>query len=96
MKHLLQSAEFWVAVSVAVVLKLASSDSITPFGALATTVTAIGSALVFTAPVVTYLALDPATYSTATAALIALTFEHLARQLLRLRLVDLIKAWRGK
>lgn len=96
MRDLFTSLEFWVAVAVAVILKLRTSENLTIFGALITTVTGVGSALVFTHPAAAYLSLDTATYGPAIAALIALTFEHIARHILRLSPTDIIKAWRGK
>lgn len=95
MKEMLLSLEFWVAIAVAVALKLKSSPSISIGGAIFTTLTALGSALVFTAPVMD--ALDLAeVYAPAVAALAALSAEHIARQLLSVTLVDLIALWRGK
>lgn len=96
MRDLFTSLEFWVAVAFAVILKLRTSENLTIWGALVTTTTGVGSALVFTHPAADYLSLDVATYSPAIAALIALTFEHLARHMLRLSPLDLLKAWRGK
>lgn len=63
--------------------------------AAAGVVTGVLCALVFTRPVLDHLDLDPAVWAPAVAALVAITFEHLVRQLLDLTLLDAIKTWRG-
>lgn len=96
MMDLIRSVEFWVAMVLAAMIKLRASPTITASGAFCTVSAAVAAALVFTQPILDRLSLDGETYAAGVAALVALTAEHLARQVLDLRLVDLIKAWRGK
>lgn len=90
MRDLIVSIEFWIAMALAVVLKLRASPTITVFGAITTTIAAVSSALIFTDPVLEWLNADRETYTYAVAALVALTGEHLMRQLLTMKLADLI------
>lgn len=96
MKDLLTSVEFWLAMLFASAIKLRASPTISLPSALITIGAAVASALIFTAPILDWLSLDGETYAAAVAALVALTAEHLSRQVLTLRLVDLLRAWRGK
>lgn len=96
MRDLLISVEFWVAVTLATVVKLRASRNMSRWMVIVTILTATGSALVFTKPVLNWLDLDGETYTAGVAALVALTAEHLMRQLLEIRIVDLLKAWKGK
>lgn len=95
MKDLLLSIEFWVAMAAAALLKLRASPRITVFGSIVTITTAVLSALIFTRPVLEWLKLDGEIHTAAVAALVALSAEHIARQLLELKVLDLLKAWRG-
>ena len=96
MRDLIESVEFWIAMVVVSLIKLRASPQITPLGRVLTVATAVGCALVFTEPVLTYLALDAQAYRTGVAALLALTGEHITRQLLGVTLSDIFGAWRGK
>ena len=96
MGDLIQRVEFWVAMGFAVIVKVSSSPSINPWRAAASIFVAITSALVGTWPLVDWLQLDPEIYAPFIAALVALTSEHLSRQVLRTNLTDLLAAWRGK
>lgn len=96
MKELLISVEFWVAMFLAVVLKLGSSPKISSRSAAIASATAVASALIFTQPIVDMLELSSETYTYAVAALVALSAEHVARQILTLSLSDLVAIWRGK
>lgn len=84
-------------MALASMLKLRASPRITPFGAVFTIAVAVLSALVFTRPVMQWLNISQEPYNiAAVAALIALSGEHIARQLMELKIVDLLRAWRGK
>ena len=96
MNDLILDPAFWIATLVAVVVKIRASPRAGFINACITTLVAVGSALVFTNPVLRYLELSPDDYAPAVAALVALTAEHLARQIVGIRIVDLIAAWRGK
>ncbi|KIC39353.1 hypothetical protein [Leisingera sp. ANG-M7] len=96
MRELITSLEFWIAMAAAIALKLRASPTITCFGAIATTVSAVACALVFTQPLVAWLDLDGETYTYAVSALIALTGEHISRQILSLGIEDAFRLWRGK
>lgn len=96
MRDLIHSAEFWLAMVVVSIVKLRASPHLTPFGRVLTVAAAVGCALIFTDPVLTYLALDEESYRTGVAALLALTGEHVARQFLGTTLIDLVNAWKGK
>lgn len=96
MFDLVRSVEFWVAMIFAVFVKVRASKKITVLGAAFTIATAVLSALVFTGPLLDWLDLSGETYVAAVAALVALSAEHIARQLMETRVVDLIRAWRGK
>ena len=96
MRLLLADLGFWVAVAVAVALKIKASPTVSPIGAVVTVLIALGAALIFTQPIVVFLALDGAVYTNAVAALVALSAEHLSRQILDLKIMELIAAWRGK
>lgn len=96
MKELALTIEFWVAVFFAVAMKLRASPSITIAGAVTTTLTAVASALVFTEPVLAWMRADPETYRTAATALVALTGEHVARQIMNMKIGDFFKLGGGK
>lgn len=96
MRELLISVEFWLAMAAAAFIKLRASPKLSVGGAIATVVTAVLSALVFTRPLLDYLELSGDVYVAAVAALVALSAEHLARQILDMKLTEIIRAWRGK
>lgn len=96
MKDLLLAPQFWVAMILAVLVKHRASPTLSLSQSIITTLIAVGSAILFTAPVSEHLGLDRGQWQFAVAALIAMTFEHFARQVLDTTLVDLIRAWRGK
>lgn len=95
MYDMVLSVQFWVAVLLAAMLKLRASPRLTFWASVVTVIVGFLSALVFTAPVLDVLQLDGDTYVPAVAALVALSTEHLARQVLDARLIDLLKIWRG-
>lgn len=90
MSDLITKLEFWAAMVLVVVVKLRASPSITLLGAFMTTTAAVLSALIFTGPVLQWLAADRETYTYAVAAMVALTGEHLMRQVMSLSLKDII------
>lgn len=95
MKDLLTSIEFWIAMSFASVIKIKASPRLTLIGSLITIAAAVSSALIFTLPLLDFFELTGDMYVAAVAALVALSAEHIARQVLDLKIVELIKAWRG-
>lgn len=95
---------FWLAACGATVVKLLTSEYGGPIRLLATVVAAIFSAYFFTAPAMHFLGLDPAVYTTTTAAIMALTGEGFMRWGMRLvdalpsdpaRILELVRFWRG-
>ena len=95
MHELIRSLEFWVAVALASIIKLRASPSLNFVGALSTVIVSVLAALVFTPPVLDRFGLSGEIYTAATGALVALTAEHLARQMLMANILEIIKAWRG-
>lgn len=92
---------FWIAVVGAVIVKLITSPYHSFWRAVVTVLAAVFSAWVFTESVVDWFGLDPDTYKTPMAALLALTGEGLMRVLMAgsndpIKLIELWKAWRRK
>lgn len=92
---------FWLAVVGATVIKLFTSPYTSFWRALATVFAAVFSAYIFTDPVTLWLKLDPLTYTTPIAALLALTGEGVMRLLMSSandpgKLLELFRQWRGK
>jgi hypothetical protein len=91
---------FWVAAVGATILKILLSPWAGFLRAAISVASALFLAVVFTEALVSYLSLNPDTYRTPVAALVALTGEGLTRWLLQLvddpkKLVSLFKVWRG-
>lgn len=95
MKDFWSSGEFWLALAVAVVIKLRWSERLHWYSALLTIFVAVGSAFVLTNPFLDWRNLDAETYGPAVGALIALTAEHAARKLLTMKIEDWLKLLRG-
>lgn len=96
MSDLWASVEFWMAMLAASLIKLRASHKLTFWGSVLTIVTAVAAALVFTVPLINYLELTGDVYRNAVAALVALSAEHVARQVMDVKLSDIIRLWRGK
>jgi hypothetical protein len=96
MRDLIFSVEFWAAMALAAFIKLRASPRLTVVGAAVTVVTAVLAALVFTLPLLDWLDLSGDIYVAAVAALVALSAEHIARQIMDMKIIELIRAWRGK
>lgn len=96
MRHLIYSAEFWVAMLCAILIKTQVSEKQSRVKSVISMVSAVLASLIFTGPVVAHFGLDPDTYTAAIAALIALTGEHIARQFLGTTIADIAAYWRGK
>ncbi len=96
MTELAQRVEFWVAMMFAVLVKLRTSPQLTPLNAMLTTLAAISGALVFTEPVVEWLQFDSDKMRYATAAVVGLCCEHLARHIAVLTPKDLLELWRNR
>ena len=91
---------FWLSVGGATVVKLLTSPYAGFIRALATVVAAVFSAYFFTSPAMAALGLDPETYTTAMAAIMALTGEGVMRFVIGMsndpaKLLDWVRAWRG-
>jgi hypothetical protein len=91
---------FWMSVGGATVVKLITSPYAGFVRALATVIAAVFSAYFFTQPAMHFLGLDPETYTTAMAAVMALTGEGAMRFLIQLsndptRAIDILRMWRG-
>jgi hypothetical protein len=96
---------FWLAVIGAAGVKLFTSEYTGFLRALTTVVAAVFAAYFFTTPAMTLLGLDQETYTTAMAAIMALTGEGLMRWIMGVsnslpsdpsKIVDLFKRWAGK
>ena len=88
--------EFWVAIVVAVVVKLSTSARLGFWGRLASTVVAIGSAYAFSHPIAEWLGLNLILI----AALVTLSSEAVMRTVLHMvhdpeQLKELFRIWRG-
>lgn len=91
---------FWVAVGGAVVVKLLTSPYAGLKPAVATVFAAVFSAYLFTQPAMAILGLDPDAYTTAMAAVLALTGEGAMRLAINIsndptKAIDILKMWRG-
>jgi hypothetical protein len=91
---------FWLAVGGATVVKLLTSPYAGFVRALATVIAAVFSAYFFTQPAMHFLGLDPEAYTTAMAAIMALTGEGAMRFAIQIsndpaKLLDWLRAWRG-
>lgn len=84
-----QSVESWLAVAVAVLVKLSTSGRMTIKQTLVSVLVAVGSAYLFTEPLAERSSVDPILV----AAVVALTSEGVMRAVL-LALEDPIKTWR--
>lgn len=92
---------FWISVLGATVIKLLTSPYSSFTRAVLTVFAAMFSAYVFTEPMIHWLGLDPLTYTTPMAALVALTGEGLMRTVISfaenpMKAVELYKAWRDR
>lgn len=95
MSYLWTDPGFWIAVAFASLVKVNSPPPLPwPKRIVSLTTGALG-AVTFTEPLLDYLKWDGAIYMTAVAGLVALTADHLARQLLSLKVSDLVKIIRG-
>jgi hypothetical protein len=91
---------FWFAAFGSAALKIALSPWMGVWQGIISIGSALFCAIVFTAPVLNYLNMDPETYKAALAALIALTGESIVRSMLQLvtepgKLAEMIKSIRG-
>lgn len=96
MIEMMQKVEFWVAMAFAIVVKIKSSTQLTKAQAALTVVVAVSGALIFTEPVYLYLGFVSESAKFATASVVALSCEHIARMILTMTMQDIISLWRGK
>lgn len=92
--------QVWMAIAGATAVKLFTTPYRSIVHAISTVFAAVFAAVVFTDPVLKWMALDPAAYKTAVAALLALTGEGLMRIAMQVagdptRALDWLRAWRG-
>lgn len=92
---------FWIAIAGATIVKLLTSPYSSFMRAVLTVVAAVFSAWAFTEPALDWLGLNPATYKTPMAALLALTGEGLIRILMAgsndpIKIMEWWRAWRGR
>jgi hypothetical protein len=92
---------FWLAATGAALVKLFTSQYQSFFRSCVTVAAAVFCAVVFTDAACDWFRLAPETYKVPMAALLALTGEALLRLALSLlddpkRILDVIRAWRGK
>lgn len=91
---------FWLAVIGATLVKLLTSPYHSFLRAAVTVFAAVFAAYIFTEPTVKWLGLEPETYTTPVAALLALTGEGLMRLGMASsndpgKLFELLRQWRG-
>jgi hypothetical protein len=91
---------FWIAVIGATFIKVATSPQRSIISVATILFIAVFSAYVFTDPVIAWLHMDPDTYKSAVAALVALSGEGVARLVISIandpkKGIDLFKRWRG-
>ncbi len=92
-----RSPEFWIAVAIAILVKMRTSAKLTIWQALSTILISLGAAYIGAAWVEMRTGIPEAI----SAGLIALTAEGLMRWALKAidnprELIDLVKLWRGK
>lgn len=88
---------FWLAIAGAILFKFATTKNLSLSQVIGTTFSAVFFAVIFTGPLLAWMGLPPSTYEPATAALLALFGEHIARLVLKSESVaEIIRAWRGK
>lgn len=93
MREIASTVEFWVAMVLAIAVKIGTSERLSPLKVLITIVTSVTAALVFTIPVADALNIDSQSGRYAVAALIGITFESISRQLVVITLGDVIGAF---
>lgn len=87
---------FWAAVAGAILVKVLTVRSLGFWGVVATTISAVFFATVFTSPILSWMEWPRQVYEPAVAAVLALFGEHTARLVLQSQsIADIIKAWRG-
>jgi hypothetical protein len=100
MIDMLGRLEFWLAVTLATLLKFAASPKLTLMIGITSVIASILTPLVFADAVMEWRGLDPEVWRIPIVALTALTGEHLSRLLLQsLRMttaLEIWKIWRGK
>lgn len=79
MNFLGEDFKFWIAVALATLLKLMTSRDHSFWKSVFTVTAAVGSAWLFTDPVVHWMRWDPEIYKAPAAALVALTGEGVVR-----------------
>ena len=92
---------FWVAILLAIIVKILTSPVQSVFRTITTMTAAIFAAWAFTDPVIHWTGAAPDVWTTPTAALLALTGENLVRKLIMWvddpkQAFDLWKAWKEK
>lgn len=91
---------FWLAAGGATLVKLVTAPYTGLWRAVVTVFAAVFSAFFLTAPMLDLLGLDPEIYTTAMAALMALTGEGIMRWVVGAaneptKIIDLLRQWRG-
>lgn len=94
-QNLWATLEFWLAVAFASLVKLTSGPLPGWRVSIVSVTTAFLAASLFTGPVVEWLDFREFDATAPVAALVALTGEHLARQIMGLKIMEVLKAWRG-
>lgn len=92
-----KTGEFWIAVTVAILIKLTTSRKLRPFQVASTILISVGAAHVGSA----YVSIKTGLPDEIAAALLALTAEELARWAIKLandprEAISLLKQWRGR
>lgn len=93
--------KIWISVTVAIIFKLITSESLSLMKAIATVISAVFCAWVFTEPVLMFFQMDKETYELPMAAVLALTGEGIIRWLVSIsndpkEIIDMIRKLRGK
>ena len=96
MYDLIRSLEFWIAIALASIIKIRAEPELKMKEAVSTIAVSVLAGLIFTPPILEFLELSGDAYKYATCSLVALTCDRIAKQILSVDLVELIKALRGK
>lgn len=93
--------KIWITVTIAIIFKLITSESLSVIKAIATVISAVFCAWVFTEPVLMFFEMDKETYKLPMAAVLALTGEGIIRWLIKVsnnpnEIFETIRKLKGK
>lgn len=96
MVELMTRVEFWVAMLFGMAVKLRYSAQLTPMQRVLTVIVSVTGSLLFTETIYDMLGFTGENAKFACAALVALSCEELARNVMLMSPKDLLNLWRGK